>query len=54
VNIMAVSPGWITETLQAMRMDTAAGLPAARVADCFVQQIESGAHGSIAVAARQA
>ncbi len=54
VRINAVSPGWITETLQAMRMDTAAGLPAARVADCIVQQIESGVQGSIVVAARQA
>jgi hypothetical protein len=54
VRINAVSPGWITETLQAMRMDTAAGLPAVRVADCFVQQIESGAQGSIVVAAREA
>jgi NAD(P)-dependent dehydrogenase (short-subunit alcohol dehydrogenase family) len=54
VRINAVSPGWITETLQAMGRNAASGLPAARVADCFVQQIESGAQGSIVVAARQA
>jgi NAD(P)-dependent dehydrogenase (short-subunit alcohol dehydrogenase family) len=54
VRINAVSPGWITETLQAMGMDTAAGLPAARVAEYFVQQMESGAQGSIVLAARQA
>ncbi len=54
VRINAVSPGWITETLQAMGMDTATGLPAERVAEHFVQQMESGASGSIVVAARQA
>jgi len=54
VRINAVSPGWVTETLQAMSMDTTAGLPAARVAEYFVRQMESGAPGSIVFAARQA
>lgn len=53
IRVNAVSPGWITETLQAMNMDPAPGLPAARAAQYFVRQIEDGAPGSIVVAARQ-
>ena len=53
VRVNVVSPGWITETLLAMRMDPAPGLPAAEAARSFVQQMESGASGSILVAARQ-
>ena len=53
VRVNAVSPGWITETLQAMGMDPAPGLPAASAALSYVQQIESGASGSVVVAARR-
>jgi len=53
VRVNAVSPGWVAETLQSMGMDPAPGLPAARVAEFFVQQIEHGAAGSVVVAARQ-
>ena len=53
VRVNAVSPGWITETLRAMGMDEAPGLPAARAAETYVRQIEGGATGSIVVAARQ-
>jgi NAD(P)-dependent dehydrogenase (short-subunit alcohol dehydrogenase family) len=53
VRVNAVSPGWVAETMRAIGMNPAAGLPAARVAECFVQQIESGAQGSIVIAARQ-
>jgi NAD(P)-dependent dehydrogenase (short-subunit alcohol dehydrogenase family) len=53
VRVNAVSPGWITETLQAMGMDPTPGLPAAQAALSYVQQIESGASGSIVLAARQ-
>jgi NAD(P)-dependent dehydrogenase (short-subunit alcohol dehydrogenase family) len=51
--VNAVSPGWITETLQAMGLDPTPGLPAALVAGAYVRQVDSGAPGSIAVAARQ-
>jgi hypothetical protein len=53
MELAAVSPGWITETLQAMNMDPAPGLPPARAARYFVRQIEDGAPGSIVVAAKQ-
>jgi len=53
VRANVVSPGWITETLRAMGMDEAAGLSAAQAAQSYLQQIESGASGSILVAARQ-
>ncbi len=50
--VNAVSPGWITETLQSMGMDPSQGLSAALAAASYVQQIESGAAGSVLVAAR--
>jgi hypothetical protein len=53
VRVNAVSPGWITETLRAMGMDEAPGLPAARAAEAYVRQMESGAAGSVVVATRQ-
>ena len=53
VRVNAVSPGWITETLVAMGMDPAPGLPAAAAAEYYVQQMQSGASGSTVVAARQ-
>ncbi len=51
IRINAVSPGWIKETLKAMGMNTDSGLSAAEVANFFVEQFETGANGSIAVAA---
>jgi NAD(P)-dependent dehydrogenase (short-subunit alcohol dehydrogenase family) len=53
VRINAVSPGWVTETLQAMGMDPTPGLPAAAVAEQYVRQLESGQSGSVLVAAKQ-
>ena len=53
IRVNVVSPGWLTETLQALRLDPAPGLPAAEAALSFLQQMESGPSGSVLVAARQ-
>jgi NAD(P)-dependent dehydrogenase (short-subunit alcohol dehydrogenase family) len=52
VRVNVVSPGWITETLAAMGMDPAPGLPAAEAAECFIRQMDSGPAGSVLLAAR--
>jgi NAD(P)-dependent dehydrogenase (short-subunit alcohol dehydrogenase family) len=52
VRVNAVSPGWVTETLQAMGRDPAPGIPASEVAQAFVRQLREGLSGSIALAAR--
>ena len=46
VRVNAVSPGWVSETLQAMGMDPSSGVPAAEVALAYVKQLEEGASGS--------
>lgn len=51
VRVNVVSPGWITETLVAMGLDPAPGLPAAEAADYFIRQMESGPAGSVLAAA---
>jgi NAD(P)-dependent dehydrogenase (short-subunit alcohol dehydrogenase family) len=53
IRVNVVSPGWLTETLLALRLDPAPGLPAAEAALAFLQQMESGPSGSVLVAARQ-
>lgn len=50
VRVNAVSPGWVTETLEAMGMDTDPGLPATEVAKSYVQLINNDATGEIVVA----
>ena len=52
VRVNAVSPGWVTETLQAMGRDPAPGIPALEVAQVFLRQLREGTSGSIALAAR--
>ena len=39
IRVNAVSPPWVTETLQALKMDTAQGLPAAVVARAYVRSV---------------
>lgn len=51
IRINAVSPGWVSETLQAMGMDPAMGLPACEVAQHYWHQISQGETASIRVAA---
>lgn len=52
VRVNAVSPGWVTETLQEMRRDPTPGIPASEVARVFVRQLREGPSGTIALAAR--
>ena len=52
LRINAVSPGWVAETMQAMGMNPAAGLPAKDVAQRLLDQLMTGASGSVLVAAR--
>jgi NAD(P)-dependent dehydrogenase (short-subunit alcohol dehydrogenase family) len=47
IRVNVVSPGWITETLVALGMDPAPGLPAAEAAAIYVQAIEQGASGVV-------
>ena len=46
IRVNAVSPLWLTETLQALKMDTSQGLPAVSVARAYARSVtgtESGA-----------
>ena len=52
VRVNAVSPGWISETLQAMGMNTDAGLPVAEVAKVYVEVLKSDETGQIKIAAK--
>jgi NAD(P)-dependent dehydrogenase (short-subunit alcohol dehydrogenase family) len=52
VRVNAVSPGWISETLAHMKMDTSIGLPAAEVANAYVALMNSDQTGLIQIAAK--
>ncbi len=52
VRINAVSPGWVSETLQVMGPNPSDGIPAAEVAKITVKQLREGATGSVAPAAK--
>jgi NAD(P)-dependent dehydrogenase (short-subunit alcohol dehydrogenase family) len=52
VRVNAVSPGWVSETLQAMGRNPSAGIPAAEVAKVVVRQFREGPTGSVAPAAK--
>ena len=52
VRVNAVSPGWVSETLQAMGRNPAEGIPVAEVAKITVRQFREGATGSVAPAAK--
>ena len=47
IRINAVAPGWVTETLVAMKMDPAPGMPAAQVAQIYVKAVEGGMTGQV-------
>jgi NAD(P)-dependent dehydrogenase (short-subunit alcohol dehydrogenase family) len=52
VRVNAVSPGWVSETLQSMGRDPAGGIPAAEVAKITVRQFREGATGSVVPATK--
>jgi NAD(P)-dependent dehydrogenase (short-subunit alcohol dehydrogenase family) len=52
VRVNVVSPGWVSETLQAMGRNPAEGIPAAEVARITVRQFRDGATGSVTPAAK--
>jgi NAD(P)-dependent dehydrogenase (short-subunit alcohol dehydrogenase family) len=45
IRVNVVSPPWVTETLVALKMDPANGLPAAKVARAYVQSVEGDTTG---------
>ena len=45
LRINAVSPGWVTETLAALKMDTRMGIPAAQVALSYAKAVEGDMTG---------
>jgi NAD(P)-dependent dehydrogenase (short-subunit alcohol dehydrogenase family) len=47
LRINAVSPGWVTETLIAFKMDPSIGIPAAQVAQAYVAAIEGKMTGQV-------
>ena len=52
VRVNVVSPPWVKETLQAMKMDESHGLPAADVAKAYVAAVEGKANGEVLDATR--
>ena len=52
VGVNAVSPGWVSETLQTMGRKPSDGIPAAEVAKVIVRQFREGPTGSVAPAAK--
>ena len=52
IRVNAVSPGWVSETLQALGRNPADGISAAEVAKIIVRQFREGATGSVAPAAK--
>jgi NAD(P)-dependent dehydrogenase (short-subunit alcohol dehydrogenase family) len=47
IRINIVSPGWVSETLQAMGRDPKAGTPAAQVARAYVGSVEGKQSGTV-------
>ena len=47
IRINVVSPGWVKETLEAMKMDPASGTPASVVASAYVRSLEGGETGKV-------
>ena len=47
IRINVVSPGWVTETLRALKMDPSTGTPAAVVARAYVRSVEGTDTGKV-------
>ena len=52
IRVNAVSPPWVTETLQALKMDMPDGLPAAVVARAYVRSVTGADSGAVLKPAR--
>lgn len=52
IRINAVSPGWVKETMDAMGMDSTPGMPAADVAQVYIDLLEHSESGEIRIAAK--
>jgi NAD(P)-dependent dehydrogenase (short-subunit alcohol dehydrogenase family) len=47
LRINVVAPGWIRETLLALKMDPSPGVPAAEVAETYVKAVEGSMNGQV-------
>jgi NAD(P)-dependent dehydrogenase (short-subunit alcohol dehydrogenase family) len=47
LRVNAVSPVWVKETLEAMKMDSATGMPAKQVALAYVESVEGTRNGDV-------
>lgn len=47
IRVNVVCPGWVTETLQALKMDPTHGTPAVVVAQSYVQSLEGAQTGAV-------
>ncbi|HEV7502515.1 MAG TPA: short chain dehydrogenase [Vicinamibacteria bacterium] len=47
IRVNVVSPPWVTETMKALGMDPKGGLPAATLAQSYVQAVEAGQTGQV-------
>jgi NAD(P)-dependent dehydrogenase (short-subunit alcohol dehydrogenase family) len=47
IRINAVAPGWVRETLVAMKMNPSSGVPAAQVAQTYVRAVEGSMTGEV-------
>ena len=52
IRFNAVSPGWVTETLEAMAMDPEPGMPATEIAKVYLDLLAQSTSGDIKVAAK--
>jgi NAD(P)-dependent dehydrogenase (short-subunit alcohol dehydrogenase family) len=47
IRVNVVSPPWVTETLQAFKMDVSLGQPVSKVAPLYVQSVEEKVTGQV-------
>jgi NAD(P)-dependent dehydrogenase (short-subunit alcohol dehydrogenase family) len=47
LRVNAVAPGWVTETLVALKMDASRGVPAAKVAEAYASCVEGRMSGQV-------
>jgi NAD(P)-dependent dehydrogenase (short-subunit alcohol dehydrogenase family) len=47
IRVNVISPPWVTETLEAMKMETSLGLPAVRVAASYVESVTGTQSGCV-------